>query len=437
MEAGALDAAPDHVAEAGTGDAGASDACAGDCPASAIQHVVIIVQENHTFDDHFGGYCTAAPGSNPTCNTGPSCCEAMPAKDPTGVKPTVLTDMEHGQWDPNHQQICEEAEIDNGQMDGYATASPDGGGSPCGSPENVAIADPTIVQPYWTLAASGALGDRYFQSVAGASSSNDMYLATARFVFADNDFSPQGATGTKCDIESTPAQYTTPNLGDLLNEAHVSWNWFYEGYAAMVQANGVCPPRPNDCPFTLPFYPCAMDPSDVPFEYFKSLVNTSFIQDLSVMTDALMGKGTLPAVSFVKALGYKSEHPGTNITLSAGVQFTAGLIQAIQTSAYGKDTLILVTYDESGGYFDHVAPPANSTVDDVPYGPRIPLMAVGPYVRKNWISHVPMEHSSLVKFIEWNWLGQKTGQLGGRDAVVANIGSILDPTTTGIPVPAN
>jgi len=82
-----------------------------------------------------------------------------------------------------------------------------------------------------------------------------------------------------------------------------------------------------------------------------------------------------------------------------------------------------------------VAPPPDSTVDGKPYGTRIPLLAVGPFVRKNFVSHVTMEHSSIVKFIEWNWLGHKTGQLGTRDTVVHNLGSVLDPTQTGVAVP--
>jgi phospholipase C len=98
---------------------------------------------------------------------------------------------------------------------------------------------------------------------------------------------------------------------------------------------------------------------------------------------------------------------------------------------------VILTYDESGGYFDHVAPPQESTVDNEPYGARIPFLALGPFARSNYISHVTMEHSSLVKFIEWNWLGGTTGQLGTRDAVVANIGSVLDPTRTGVAVPSN
>jgi phospholipase C len=438
---GPTDASSPHDAASG-GDAaremdgGAGDACAGVCPASAVEHLVIIVQENHTFDNHFGGYCTATPGSNPTCNTGPACCEAMPPMDPTGVAPTPLTDTEHGQWDPNHTQACEKQEIDDGKMDGFATAGVDAGGG-CGSTHNVAIADPTIIQPYWTLAGRGALGDRYFQSAAGESDENDMYLAVAKFKFLDNTLSPQGATGDMCDFEGNPVQYTDKTIGDLLKAAQVPWKWFSDGYAAMVQANGSCPPTPSDCPAKTQVYPCAFDPSDVPFEYFGSLVNGSFLQDASVLTSILQGTGELPAVSFVKAIGYKSEHPGSGTTLSAGVRWVSTLVQNIEASTYASNTLVVLTYDEGGGYFDHVAPPAASTVDNQPYGMRLPFLAVGPMVRQNWISHVPMEHASLLKFIEWNWLGRKTGQLGARDAVANNIGSVLDPAKTGVTVPEN
>jgi phospholipase C len=108
----------------------------------------------------------------------------------------------------------------------------------------------------------------------------------------------------------------------------------------------------------------------------------------------------------------------------------------IEASAYAANTLVLVTYDEGGGYYDHVAPPPASTVDGKPYGTRVPLFAVGPFARKNFVSHVTMEHSSIVKFIEWNWLG-KTGQLGTRDAAVNNLGSLLDPAKTSVAVPEN
>jgi phospholipase C len=94
-----------------------------------------------------------------------------------------------------------------------------------------------------------------------------------------------------------------------------------------------------------------------------------------------------------------------------------------------------VTYDEGGGYFDHVKPPATNTADNKPYGTRVPAFAVGSFAKKNFVSHVTLEHSSIVKFIEWNWLGMQTGQLMGRDANVANLGSLLDANATGVKVP--
>ena len=217
----------------------------------------------------------------------------------------------------------------------------------------------------------------------------------------------------------------------------MSWTWFSDGYAAMVAAAPSCPPRPADCGFPFSFYPCAFDPSDVPFEYFAStLDNPSTMKDFAAFTSALSG-ASLPAVSFIKAIGYKQEHPGSDCALSPGVTFAAGVIASVEASPYAASTLVLLTYDEGGGYFDHVAPPPANTFDNLPYGTRVPLLAVGPFVKKNFVSHVVMEHSSIVKFIEWNWLGQKTGQLGTRDTVVNNLGSLLDPSRTGITVPEN
>jgi phospholipase C len=240
-----------------------------------------------------------------------------------------------------------------------------------------------------------------------------------------------------CDIEGAPKQFPGPTIGDLLTTASVPWTWFYDGYAAMKASAPACPPKPSACPFALAIYPCAFDPSDVPFEYFASTVdNPANMQDYTAFQAALTG-GTLPAVSYIKAIGWKTEHPGDSVTLSAGVTFVTGVVSSIEASPYAASTLTLLTYDEGGGYFDHVAPPPPNTFDNQPYGTRLPVIAMGPFARKNYVSHVVMEHSSIVKFIEWNWLRQKTGQLGARDTNVNNIGSLLDPSTTGIPVPEN
>ena len=138
----------------------------------------------------------------------------------------------------------------------------------------------------------------------------------------------------------------------------------------------------------------------------------------------------------MRGLGYHSEHPGEYTTISDGDAFVQDVIDdLIASSAYGPDTLVLVAWDEGGGFFDHVAPPASAPIGK-PYGTRVPLIASGPFVRAGSISHVQMEHSSIVKFIEWNWLGDADRPARrAATACVANLGSLLDPSTTGVAVP--
>jgi phospholipase C len=415
----------------GSGDAGTESAVTADAGSDAqtpkVEHLVVLIQENHTFDSYFGQWCTAPTGSNPTCTQGPSCCEAGPGLDPgSQTPPATLNDTFNAARDPDHLQACELTEIDAGKMDGFVTSSE------CGSPLNFAYADSTV-QPYWSLAQNGAVADRYFQPIVGASSSNDLYLARAQFVFLDNTYEPQ-AIGSSCSLVGATQQYTDPTIADLLEKAGVNWEWYSEGYDVMAQAvkNGICPTDvPSDCALGIGTYPCAYDPGDDPFAYYRDLVDDpAHMKDYTAFATDLAG-GTLPAVSYVKALGYKSEHPGYGDTVSAGVTFVEAAVAAIEASSYAPNTLILLTWDEGGGFFDHVTPPATSTVDNQPYGTRVPLLAIGPLAAVGTVSHVTMEHSSIVRFIEYNWLGQ-TGELQGRDATVANIGSLLDPSL-GVP----
>ncbi len=114
----------------------APGSCDGPCPAAKkIDHLVIVVQENHTFDNYFAKYCTAAPGSSPTCTQGAACCEAGPGSDPSGAAPIALDDAANAAYDPNHTQGCELSEIDGGMMDRYVT-----GVTGCSDPRNFAYA---------------------------------------------------------------------------------------------------------------------------------------------------------------------------------------------------------------------------------------------------------------------------------------------------------
>jgi len=399
---------------------------------SGIKHLVLLVQENHSFDNYFGAWCTAAPGSSPTCTAGSACCEAMPAIDPaTGAAPVLLDDAANAAYSPDHTQACELAEMNGGRMDRFTTA-------PCGDRRNFAAVAPALIAPYRDLAARYAIADRWFQPIAGETVSNDMYFARAQFVFVDNEFNTP-AVGAQCSLILKKASFPGPTIGDLLSQAGVSWASYGEGYSAMVAATAQnsCPPAPADCALGLGTYPCAFDPSDIPFEYYAtSRDDPAHMKDFADFERAAAA-GALPAVSYVKALGHHTEHPAAGIRISDGVAFVARVVKAVQGSPQADSTLLLFTYDESGGYYDHVAPPPTSAADGKPYGPRVPMLAIGRFARKGFVSHVTMEHSSIVKFIEWNWLGGKTGQLGGRDAEVSNIGSLLDPAETGAAVPEN
>ncbi len=431
-------ASPDN--DAGTvilpTDAGATDsgdAAVVDAGPSKIEHVVVIVQENHTFDTYFGRYCTAPSGSNPSCNTGPACCEAAPDTEPSGSSPVALDDKQNGAHDPNHTQACELSEMNGGAMDKYTQ------GAACSNAGNFAIAPASVIQPYLDYANDYAIADRYFQPIVGQTSSNDMYLASAKYVFTDNTYEP-AATGHGCadPIVGTITYNGQMTSADVVLNAGATFADFAVGFDVMYATPLFsCPSAPPDCPLGLPTLPCVYDPGDVPFEYYAQFQNNhSYMKDYAEYGKAI-GMKTLPNVSFLKAVTYMNEHPGYGDTISSGVAFVRGAVQKILTSPDYKDnTLILLTWDEGGGFFDHIKPPATSAVDNQPYGTRVPLLAIGRFAKKNYVSHVVMEHSSIVKFLEWNFTGM-TGQLGGRDAEVNNIGSLIDQTQVPTPVPEN
>jgi phospholipase C len=433
------DAGHDAASDVPAGDTRANDGGDGARPdvvipaprsGSNIRHVVLIVQENHTFDTYFGSYCRAPSGSNPTCNDGPDCCEAVPATEPSGTAPVALDDQANGAFDPNHSMSCELAEINDGQMDRFVT------GAPCSDHRNFAIAGDSVAGTYRRYAGMYALADRYFQPIVGQTSANDMYFAVARHVFTDNEVKP-AAIGQGCIAPTTPtAQYTgRTTVADVLIDGGYDFAVYAEGYSAM-RAAVACPAPPSDCrvPLLWPLSPCNYDPSDVPFEYYQQFTdNVRYMKDFTDFASDL-SSGTLPSFSYIKLATFHNEHPGFGTFISDGVTIVDRVVQSVLASQYANDTLVLITWDEGGGYFDHVAPPPTSTIDMQPPGTRVPLLAIGRFARHNFVSHVVLEHSSIVSFLEFNFLGT-SGQLGNRDTVVNNLGSLLDPAQTGVVIP--
>jgi phospholipase C len=398
-----------------------------------IKHVVIVLQDGRSFDTYFGQYCQGdgtadtLPQSGLPSGIGPTCCGAAPATLGDGLSCTALgTDDAHV---PVATAECLREKLSPDAASGFTSRAP----GVCRHAGDFACApvgdgvDPIPLYHQW--AASGALADRFFQTYAYAENAdklllnaepartNLLYLVGGRF--ADPSVLDQRLTDT-------------PLLTKELARNDVAWA-IYSGNATLNAFSA----------FGIPLF---HDPSWYPF---RSLEGGELERDVAL--------GTLPPVAVVLPdVGdpERSESPGH--PLQAPLAHTAALLAAIQASStYRDSTLVLLTYLTAGGFYDHVAPPAPPTLDVdgssplpllegiVAYGPRVPLLALGRFARKGFISHVPMEMSSLLKFIEWNWLHaaplkgfrERKDPRAYRDISVNNIGSLIDAVEAGGEVP--
>jgi phospholipase C len=202
---------------------------------------------------------------------------------------------------------------------------------------------------------------------------------------------------------------TNATIGDGLSAAGVSWNWYSGGWNDAVAGK-----NPNNFQY-----------HHQPFNYYAnySLVNgvagpgRSHLKDETEFIAAAQN-GTLPAVSFVKPVGYDNEHPGyTN--LLRGEQHLEALINDIRNGPNWGDTAIVITYDEHGGFWDHVAPPTDPTHSDV-WGPgsRVPTIVISPLAKRHFVDHTLYDTTSILATIERRW---DVAPLGTRDATANDL----------------
>lgn len=419
-----------------------------------VEHVVLIVQENHTFDSYFGRYCTGL--GVPTCTTGPACCEAAPSVvGGLGPADPGLTDAVNYKYDRDHSSACETCEMGGGAMDHFLDGSCTDPNPPsfltsypCSSPSNFELAtDSGEMATYWSLAGNYALADRYFQPMAGGTSGNDMYFAVSHYEFSDNSHAPP-AIGQGCtDPTGSPtvaAITGRTTIADVLISKGFTFKSYADGYGDAVLAAPSCPSAGGThCHETILTEACKYDPSDIPFNYYPNFTD-KHIDDISRLSQDLAG-GTLPSFAFVKFRTSENDHPGFSY-ITDGESNVASVINSVLGSpAYASNTLVLVTWDEGGGFYDHVPPPASVETTpaalSVPYGTRVPLLAIGPFAKTNYISHRQMEHSSILKFLEWNFIGSSgVGAIAAtypsaRDGVVNGLGDMLNPVAVGATPP--
>lgn len=326
---------------------------------SPVKRVIVVVMQNSSFDHLFGTF----PGANGARPGSPG----FSQRDPQGnmVSPHLLNNL--APPDISHTHAAFVRMVNGGRMDQFAAVN---GRLAMGYFDNSVRG----IDSLWGWAQQFALADNFFASAMSDAPGNQLYLVAA----SNNDF-PFGVQPTfgPCQRQDPASQpFTFPNVGDQLTQKNVSWAWFAEAY-------GNCG---------------AYSAVQNPFQYFTSTQNSVHLQDYSSFLGHL-NNGTLPAVSFIQPAGNHNMHPGAG-NVSRAAEWLDELILQIQNSSIWPETAIVVVWDSSGGWYDHVPPPA---ADGQGFGPRVPMMVISPLAKKNYISHVQMDHTSILKFIQWNW----------------------------------
>jgi phospholipase C len=256
---------------------------------------------------------------------------------------------------------------DNGLMDKFAYYNGDQAmGYYDGSTQGIST--------LWSYAQQFALADNYFHSVMSEAPTNQLYMVAAQ----DDLVYPVQPFYGPCQTSDPAAKpYTFKNVGDELTANNIGWTLFAQSY-------GVCGGPYN--------------PEHNAFQYFTSTNNSSHIQDFSNFASQL-GNGTLPPVSFIVPNHADDMHPGGG-SVPTSVAWLDSLVKEVQNSSVWAHTAIVVTWDSGGGWYDHVPPPQ---VDAQGLGFRVPMLVISPLAKKGYISHVQMEHVSILKFVQWNW----------------------------------
>jgi len=210
---------------------------------------------------------------------------------------------------------------------------------------------------------------------------------------------------------------TNPTIGDRLSAAGVDWAWYSGGWSDALAGH----PDP-----LFQFH-------HQPFVYFTRYADGTQLKKDHLKDEqdflAAAQSGTLPAVSFVKPIGSNNEHPGY-ADLLKGQQHVADLVQAVQQSPNWKDTMVVITYDENGGRWDHVAPPK---IDKWGPGARVPTIVISPFARHGYVDHTQYDTTSILSTIEQRW---NLPPLESRDAKAAPLVNALDPKFAPAPAPA-
>ena len=410
-----------------------------------IKHVVVIMQENRSFDQYFGTFPGADGLPGVAGNPGTVPCVPDPLNSTQACAFVNHNDVNYG--GPHDQAAatadmnCADAATRTGcQMDGFVGQSEQGSGcgsnptnpvcSPCTSGATAACNDAmgyhteSDIPNYWTYAKDFALQDHMFEPNASWSLPDHLYMVSEWSAFCTN---PLEAFSCKNDIQNPnddeasdwtgwggsndgQPHYAWTDMTYLLHRAGVSWGYYvYAGSEPDCENAGstTCAPVPQNSKTPGIWNPL---PSFTDVSQDGQLGNVQSLTNFFTAAKA----GTLPAVSWITPNGAVSEHPPGLV--SAGQTYVTGLINAIMHSPDWNSTAIFLSWDDWGGFYDQVVPPA---VDQNGLGLRVPGIVISPYAKQGYIDHQNASHDDYNKFIEDDFLG----------------GQRLNPATDGRPDP--
>jgi phospholipase C len=380
-----------------------------------IQHVVMITQENRSFDTYFGTF----PGANGipagTCVT-----------DPVhgGCIQPFYSALDVSEGGP-HGTEAAIADIDGGRMDGFVQQAEEkdsctatGGCGKCKKKSATECArevmgyhDSRNIDNYWTYAKDFTLQDDMFESEASWSLTEHLAMVSA-WSAACSKKEPENPLACASSLSpATPAKvwsapldpghtlYPWTDLTYLMDKAGVSWRYYiHEGAEPDCDDD-----EASSCQkvFQNAKTPGIWNPLD-DFTDVKQDEQTGNIQTLPSFYEAAHKEGQcgLPNVSWVVPDLQVSEHPPALV--SAGMAYVTTLINTIMRSPCWSSTAILLSWDDWGGYYDHVVPP---NIDSNGYGLRVPSLVISPYARAGFIDHQQLSHDAYLKFIEDDFLG--------------------------------
>lgn len=358
-------------------------------PNTPIEHFLVLMQENHSFDNYFGTY----PGAD---GLAPTTCMPKNLENPSAgcVEPFHMGNRPA--LDLPHSRSAFLGQYRDGHMDGFVSAPRDEGVS---FTSVMGYYDDRDIPFYWNVADEYVLFDRFFSSASGGSVWNHFFWVS-------------GAPGNpKADALREHGFRKPLTIFDRLQEAGVTWKFYVQNYRPEITYRTFTRPIYADQSAQVVWVPLLNYP-----RFLDNPELASHIVDLDQYFRDLRD-GTLPEVAYIVPSG-SSEHPPGS--LQAGQRFVRTLIVELMRSTAWSSSAFLWTYDDWGGWYDHVRPPQ---VDRFGYGFRVPSLLVSAYAKRGHVDSTTLDYTSVLRFIEDNW---SLPPLARRDARANSLMSAFD-----------